>query len=45
MTNNSLYQIANEAEGEPPRYNLLAVCHALHLLGIGKMLGVLEVFY
>lgn len=46
MTENSYYLlVGTQGVGEPPPPHLLHVCFALHYWGLGKRLGVLEVFY
>lgn len=44
-TNNSLYGLGPKGEGNPDLNLILHVCHTLHKWGIGKQLGVLEIFY
>ena len=44
-TNNSLYALGSKGRGNPDLNLILHVCHTLHKWGIGKQLGILEVFY
>ena len=45
LTNNSLYGLGSKGTGTPDLNLILHVCHTLHKWGIGKQLGVLEIFY
>ena len=44
-TSNSLYGLGSKGVGHPDLNLILHVCHTLHKWGLGKQLGVLEVFY
>jgi hypothetical protein len=44
-TDNSLYRLGNPGEGEPPRHFVVLLCAILNDMGVGKTLGVPEVFF
>lgn len=44
-TDNSLYRLGKPGEGEPPRAYLVQLCAILNDMGLGKTLGVPEVFF
>jgi hypothetical protein len=44
LTANSLYQLGSQGDGEPGLDIIMNICHCLHKWGVGKYLGVLEVF-
>jgi hypothetical protein len=43
-TRNAIYALARAGEGEPPLPHLLQFCATLHRWGLGRILGVLEVW-
>jgi len=43
-TRNSIYALARAGEGEPPLPHLLQLCATLHAWGLGRFLGVLDVW-
>lgn len=44
ITRNSIYRLAQAGEGEPPLPHLLQLCATLRGWGLGRILGVLEVW-
>jgi len=44
-TENSRYRLGKPGEGEPPRAYLVQLCAILNDMGLGKALGVPEVFF
>jgi len=44
-TENSSYRLGKPGEGEPPRAYLVQLCAILNDMGVGKTLGVPEVFF
>ena len=45
ITQNSLYALGEHGEGEPHLEQLLLICASFHRWGMGRMLGMLDVFY
>lgn len=45
ISDHAIYRLGKRGEGEPPRALVVALCVLLNELGVGKALGVPEVFY
>ncbi len=45
ISDRSIYRLGKRGEGEPPRGLVIALCALLNEMGVGKTLGVPEVFF
>lgn len=45
ISDHAIYRLGKRGQGEPPRAFVVALCGLLNELGVGKALGVPEVFF